>query len=322
MDRLLLHIGLPKAASTLLQREVFPSLVGNGVQFKGKTSTGGWADPGLWRHVRDYSLAGRCQARPDAIAEVAGTRGTAIFSSEDFLNPFGFRTNTLIPETVGSFERLDRAMALMPASAEVMILVVIRRQDDWLASFHFECLKQGYFAHRDLRAFWRFLSDETPWVSEVLDFDALDRSLRARYPGARISMIPLEGLGQSAGASLREAFAFLGRSKAAEPVAAMPLNKRQTSGTRALFAPSDMRFMRRRIARQVLQPRMPVAERLARLRLLGSLHGGALRRGLPMTCETLLPDLMAGFWEANLRLSRRVGSLHDLREHGYLESLR
>ena len=318
MNRILLHLGLPKTASTFLQRWVFPRLAAGRTSYRGKTSTGDWCGEGLWRGVRNYCLSGDVAARCMAAEEVGNLDGNAIFSSEDFLNPFGFRPGTLVPEYVPVFARLDRFMALVPDTFQVRLLVVIRRQQDWLPSFHFECLKQGYFTHQDQTAFWQALNRETSWARDALDYHTLTQLLQNRYEKAELEILPMETLVQSPAQALVPSIAFLDPGLSSLEIERNRENARSFHGARARLTGADYAFMRRRLLRQIAAPRLPVRGRLNRAALLLSGLGGRLKKeGLPRTCE--VPGLVRKFATSNRHLDSATGHMLNLEGHGYLD---
>lgn len=303
--KILLHLGLPKTASTFLQRQVFPELAIGDTRFFGKTSNGNWNDPRLWRGVRDYCLARDDTAYAAATAELQTLRCNAIFSSEDFLNPFGFRQKQLVPELVPTYERLDRFMGLVTDKSRVRLLVVSRRPQDWFASFHFECLKQGYFANLDQTAFCEALSCECDWASDVLNNPDLAQTLRKRYPGVEVESLVMEYLLKDPLTALSPSAAFLGVPTKGIKIDLRGINQRTLQGDNVYLKASDRSFLRGRLLRQILYPGLSRSARIARLKLLLSTYAGRVRRrGLPRKCHLLTLNRSS-------QHPGRTGRIHD-----------
>lgn len=303
--KILLDLGLPKTASTFLQKQVFTELAVGDTRFFGKTSNGNWNDPWLWRGVRDYCLARDDNAYAAAMAELQALRFNAIFSSEDFLNPFGFRPKGLVPELVPTYARLDRFMGLVADKSRVRLLVVSRRPEDWFASFHFECLKQGYFASLDQTAFWKALSCQCDWATDVLNSPDLAQTLRERYPGVEVDVLAMEDLLKDPLTALGPSAAFLGVQTKGIKIDPRGINQRALQGDNVYLKAADRSFIRGRLLRQILYPGLPRRARVARLRLLLSTHAGRVRRrGLPRKCH--LPTL-----DPSSQHPGRTGRMHD-----------
>lgn len=282
--RIVVHCGLPKTASTLLQRDVFPLFDGRGVTYRGKSSPGVWKKPQEWIGVRDYVLSRHDRARQRAIAEVRQSESLDLFSSEDLLNPFGFRAGTLVPERVSPFERLDRLIDTVGNQAELFLLMVLRDPVRWLESFHYECLKQGYVSTVRIKDFIEQLNEPPGWIDAVLHFEHLHDALRARYPNARLRFVALDHLLDHPGPALADMQAFLGTRIECPDLRQRRVNVRHRHPVTGnpCFSWDSAGFATRRRLRQQLEPDLEWSDRLAAGRFLMSLWAGSLRTvGLP-----------------------------------------
>lgn len=289
--KILLHLGLPKTASTFLQKQIFPKLTTEYTRFYGKTSNGNWSDSTLWRGVRDYCLSRDESGYEAALEEVQSLAGNAIFSSEDFLNPFGFSEFGLLPERVPTFARIDRFVRLLPDDIRVRALVITREPGDWLASFHFECIKQGYFSKYDQNAFWSFLSRDCCWVNNILLNSDLAQTLKTRYPSFEVEVLSMNALVSDPLKALEPSLSFLGMNvNDRTQIDGRRTNKRNQEGSRVYLTVSDRAFLRGRLLRQVMHRGMKCSDRADRIGMLLSVHAGRIKwQGLPRYCQ--VPEL-------------------------------
>ena len=323
MRKLLLHIGLPKTGTTLLQRDIFPlANKKDGCRFTGKTCPGKWDGRGLWRNVHLYSALEHDDLAEVARREIAGTKEDyIIFSSEAFLNPFGFKRSSLQPTITPVFERLDRFFSLLPTAVEVTILVTIRHQAKWLESFHIECLKQGFVTNFSEQGFWQLLAERIEWAPAVLTYQKLARELHIRYNPSRIHIIPCEEIVESPKAAFEAIFDLFGCAGLDLPLRAPVVNVRRRARGRILLSGQDRKFMTRRILAQVVDSRLSWRDRSVRVAALLSPRRWQLAtKGLKGYSESFGEGIMEQLYESNRLLSPGYVALNDLERFNYVRS--
>ena len=323
MRKLLLHIGLPKTGTTLLQRDIFPLANKNDVsRFTGKTCPVKWSERGLWRNAHLYSALGHDDLAVAARREIAGTKEDyIIFSSEAFLNPFGFKRSSLQPTITPVFERLDRFFSLLPTMVDVTILVTIRHQAKWLESFHIECLKQGFVTNLSRQGFWQLLEEKIGWAPAVLTYQILARELHSRYNPARIHIIPYEGIVENPKAALESIFELFGCAGLDLPLRAPVVNARTRAKGRILLSGKEQRFMTRRIFAQVFDSHLSWRDKSARVAALLSPKRQQLStKGLKGYSESFEEAFMEQLHESNRLLNPGYVTLNDLDRFNYVRS--
>ena len=162
----MLHIGYPKCASTFLQKRLFPSIPG-------------WTyfdralpEPEAFLRRLRFEDFSKMESESLAAARSAW-RGDVIFSREHVLSKWA------LGETQGL---LNLAYLAEHFDAEPAILVVIRRQDEWVYS-------EFKFKHTR----YRQPDNVINYVgAKFLDYDALDALLRKQVGFSNITYYPYE----------------------------------------------------------------------------------------------------------------------------------
>ena len=305
--RLLLHVGLPKTGSTMLQLSEFPKLSCQGVHFAGKSRVMPEAGSRSWAAVLQHAVRRDDCARAAGLEVVERMPPRTLYSNEDFLMPFGFELDSLRPTSVEPFDRLDRMMGLLRGQAKVMILAVQRDPRDLVPSLHFECLKQGFACTLEPGRFWELLCTTSPWVDLVLRPGRLERELRARYPEASISLVSFADLQRDPWEALAPGLSFLGCDVPQGLPASERVNARRLLGERAMFSKEHRSFTSRRLLLQAADRRLPVADRIRRAVRAISLAAGPLR----------FAGVDTGGASLRARIGRDLGlDLEDPREGG------
>lgn len=154
---LVLHVGLHKTASTYVQNVLSArryDLLEHGLVYP---TTG---TPGMKVRTRDGARSGHAlltyrkgtgELVEQLLHEVPADATTVLVSAEDFTHP-----------------RRDPEQMLAPFQAfgRVSVVVVLRRQDDWLESYYKQRVDQ--FRSAETRSITDFLAEEGPWL---LDYE-------------------------------------------------------------------------------------------------------------------------------------------------------
>ncbi|BAM03522.1 hypothetical protein [Phycisphaera mikurensis] len=202
---LYLHLGLPKTASTHLQREVFPRLTHVGV--RSMPRTGLFTTPA--DAARDARLMAACFCRS---VEVWAARGDEVFAEllGEATPPAEPRTRGLLvsDEAMGRTgsrpRQLGGHLAAMAERAaawgfpRVRVLCVVRRQDHWLASHYAQGADRRPAASQaDFEAMVAEAlapEGERYGFGMLLDYAVLHRALADAVGGDRVTMLPYEWL--------------------------------------------------------------------------------------------------------------------------------
>lgn len=273
-DTLYLHVGLPKTATTYLQREVFPTLTRvRYLDTLGHTLFTGADDQG-----HGQGTLTSCFRRS---AEVWGSHGGAVlrdlFGCERADRPPGdaLVSDEGIGRTGSRPALLAAHLAALagPARAwgfgRVRVLCVIRRQDRWLASHYAQVSDRNPRASQeDFEAYVRRTLDpsgERYGFGMLLDYAALGRHLRSAVGRENLRVLPYELLADdSAGFHARVA-AFLGAPTASADGGHQRQNVRSTGeGVWALRPARRSRAVRLRPGRLLAALRLPDEVRLTR----------------------------------------------------------
>lgn len=197
--RLLLHIGYPKTATTLLQESLFathPDL------FQIKDN---WTEKGFTRNIifqhripfeRDLPLY---QKQVKSELQNAGNR-TVILSSESIMSMstfFRFEPHPWIwcPDPYTVAEKLHRVFS--DVNAEPQVILVVRRQTDWLRSQYAQAYNLVYKRFRCTRTFERFI-DHTLGegfdnsLGVAIDYQAIVACYDKFFGKENVSVIPYE----------------------------------------------------------------------------------------------------------------------------------
>lgn len=150
---LVLHIGLHKTASTYVQNVLSArryDLLEHGIVYP---TTG---TPGMQVRTRDGARAGHAlltyrkgtaELVDQLLHEVPPDATTVLLSAEDLTHP---RRDP------------EQMFATFSAFGRVSVVVVLRRQDDWLESYYKQRVDQ--FRSGETRSITAFLADEGPWL--------------------------------------------------------------------------------------------------------------------------------------------------------------
>lgn len=184
MPELIVHVGYPKCGSTLLQRHVFPQLDDvRHIAFEGKTEL----YQALAMRTFSEGEAGRKAVLSRFADEVlAGDRPTLI-SAEHFIMPAEcFRSLENRPLRLLDGMTILEQIAALPVP--VRILVLVRRQDDWLRSWYQERIKRY-----ETRAFSDFvLAAENQVLLETLAYDHIIGVLEDKFGPGSVYVVPFE----------------------------------------------------------------------------------------------------------------------------------
>ncbi len=201
MGRLVIHVGLPKCASTTIQRAVLPALeevlhLRAPAYYEALTLAHFPAGEAARKSVLS-EMRERAQAAP----------GLAVFSCEHLSMPANWlETRAHVPGRERKLGR-DEITALMAEHLpEAHILLVIRRQADWLASWHQERVKRT-----ETRPLARLIAaPEMAAVIESLEYGRLVGHYQEHLGPERVSLLPLELLRRAPEAFMARLFSVLG----------------------------------------------------------------------------------------------------------------
>ncbi len=220
MSGVVLHIGLPKTATTTLQKSVFPKL--SGVCYAGKHIPGyGYTSVELGRAMHalmraDSVLGDVVPAFAEAVSEVSATCGasTLVISSESLAHPSA-RDIGLV------------AKRLAAAVPQARILISIRAQTDLVRSWYRSHgrFAQYMFTHKreserirsslSQREWWDFVSrDPDAGLLAMLDFDAIVECYARLFPN-RVTVLPMEWMRVDPSRFARSLAGLLGADPAA-----------------------------------------------------------------------------------------------------------
>ena len=202
----IVHVGLPKTATTSLQQGVFPNI--SGMTYLGKGLPSGESrgyltgDLGvaITRVLYEDSVlvrSGSCPARALASAVAKSAAGRPVLlSAEEFVHP-SVRDVGLVAER------------LADALPEAHILLTVRSQSTYLTSWWAHVGRAGKYLHhgrRFTRSAWRNLTPEEWWsqvvgspqndLDRVLDQFAVWKKYANLFDG-RVTVLPLEWLTSS-----------------------------------------------------------------------------------------------------------------------------
>lgn len=312
-QKLFVHVPFPKTGSTVLQEKVFPTLQSPNLKYRGKFGKHRCAKGDHWINVHNFVFYGKLEFERSACREIENTRGSSLISNEDFLNPFGFRYPSLAPLFVGEFERLDRLFSLIPSDIEVSLIVTFRRQENWIRSFHLECLKQGYYTNRDCNDFINYLDSNDDWIDRNLNYHRLFNSLKERYSRAEVSFIPMEEMLDPSSVFFPR---ILGINDGPLFETDLSTNVRLKKRGQYVLSKDDLRFLERRFIRQIFGNRFNLAIMAPRLRFLISMCLRTLssQNVFPMQLET---DFQKRFDASNQSFSESLAVPGWLSRFGY-----
>jgi hypothetical protein len=211
---LVLHIGLPKTATSFLQHKILaPAVRGH---FLHRRSEGDGA--AVCQLIKDY-IRGRADnaERLDAIVELlrphSGPETTIVTDEAISINFRNFWTgNAPPPDRVAARLGIIRDR-LGPLFPEVRVLMGIRRQDSWLASRYAQSSKtQEGFTQEDFdRRATEIVQDGVHNTSlEGLDYNAVRSTFSAEFGPDRLYMFSMERLRDDPEQVLTEIGEFVG----------------------------------------------------------------------------------------------------------------
>jgi len=183
---IIIHVGFPKSASTLLQRGVFPKL--DKLDFFPPR-----ADSEIYRALSLIDYPGGETARIGVIRDFASkaraSEKPALFSAEHFVMP-GNCLATQVPKPVLLLDSSQILSLLQKMGEQVRILLVIRRQQDWLESWYQERIKRY-----ETRTFQDML--KAPDFAQTLQlprYDLVASDLMERFGEKNVFVVPFEFL--------------------------------------------------------------------------------------------------------------------------------
>lgn len=189
MARLIVHIGYPKSASTLLQKSVFPHL--EDAEFLGAKT-----DPDLYRALGHRILDGGEDERAAILAtyrqRIEQAKQPQIVSAEHFVMPsdclaMGF------PRPLPLLNAKDIFPLFSKLSDQIVVVVILRRQEDWLKSWYQERVKR--YETRSFREMVR--SPSFQGVMESLRYDRVANQLATLFGKENVRFVPFELLKKS-----------------------------------------------------------------------------------------------------------------------------
>lgn len=135
MNKILFHVGMPKCASTLLQKEIFPNIID--AEFLAQREL----HDAVGRKSLDGGEAARQLILKNYAEKIAASDYPAVFSSEHLSMPGGWletRKNTRYP----MLSRNEITEHLKRLGGESRVLLILRKQEDWLNSWYQERIKR------------------------------------------------------------------------------------------------------------------------------------------------------------------------------------
>jgi hypothetical protein len=214
-----LHIGVPKTGTTFLQQQVFARATDAGFVHRRQNPEAAALCRNLRRYVRSGSFAAllhRRRARNGmaALADKStqpGNFGLLISDEGITLQPGQFWRG----EGPGPRQVAQRIACLLP-SAQIRVVIGIRRQDQWLASRYAESSKdlhgldQSDFDRR-MREIARcdVLDGPLAW----LDYAAVRKEFSAALGAENLLLVPLEWIGARPEETIRQLEDFVGLTR-------------------------------------------------------------------------------------------------------------
>jgi len=202
---LLLHIGYPKAASTSLQRSVFPNLESHGFEYLGQfPDERGVAlgDNAAKRLVNNIARHVSSQAGSETIP-LCEILGDSPAQQPRILSHEGFVFLSIRREVVGgrllSLDPFAIAQALQSVVSEFesKVLIVVRRQDELLLSLYAQSYTQFFRRIDGLDTFSRFLDNLRPGavyehIFRALYYDEIVLEYQRLFGRDRVAVLPYE----------------------------------------------------------------------------------------------------------------------------------
>ena len=317
LDTLYLHIGLPKTATTFLQREVFPTLAH--LRYLGIPQSGLFSSPEDLAHGQRTltSCVKRSALLWDRYGETvfrdlfgcgpADRPSGDVLMSDEGVGRAGSRP-TLLSAHLEGLARQARDWGF----GRVRLLCVVRRQDHWLASHYAQISDRNPRASQeDFEASVRKTLDpagERFGFGMLLDYAALADRLRPVVGAPNLLVLPYELLVHDSSQFHDRISSFLGAAPTRAAVEDAPRqNVRSTSEDVWTLRPARQgRVLRLRPRRLVSALRLPEEVELTR-----RTPGGTIR-----LTEQVSTSVLQEYEPSNRALADGLGI--DLARYGYL----
>jgi len=196
MDKVIIHIGYHKSASTFFQKEVFAQLPVNYLFFEGSNQkylhmveSEKELNPGAIYSWIDSELAEKYPGK---------RKDTTVLSHEELSgHPHGYKK-------ISSFTIANNLRTLFPAAR---ILIVVRNQFDYIASIYaFRIAVKGY----ESRSLDRFISEEgAKGLFEHLEYHRLVEHYQQLFGREQVCVLPMELLSRSPDDLFSKLFVFM-----------------------------------------------------------------------------------------------------------------
>ena len=217
-DTFVLHIGLPKTATTYLQKEVFPTVPA--VRYLGIPRGDLFASPqDLDRGRRTLTACVNRSAEvwegagEAVLEEVFGCERAARPRGDVLVSDEGVGRSGSRPALLGAHLRALRRRAEVWGFERVRILCVIRRQDHWLASHYAQISDRNpESSQEDFEAMIRETVDpagDRYGFGMLLDYAALTGAVEDAVGAENLLVLPYERLAQEPVRFLRSVYNFL-----------------------------------------------------------------------------------------------------------------
>lgn len=332
MVELCLHLGMSKTATTWLQKNIFPRLLDDtffdnpasrlleGGRWQGTLARAFRRSPKIWRHMGDTLLRdmlGQSGAKAldfrSNILVSDQSAGPRLFEFGEYVGPHWERER-MDPTMLCAHLKAMRHVAESEGFTALKVMLVIRRQDRWLASKYAQRSDRIVGAsQRDFEARIRYYTEESyGYYADgiVLDYCTLWDMLVEALGETHVLIIPYEQLA-------RDPLEFLDRlchfhaanTEGADPMALASLAAKLPANVRAT-APDTWRL--RAPTRRALLRSLTRSEGMMRL-----LHWANLQdREIHLT-EPVRRQILGTYSQSNAALGARIG--YDLQQFGYVE---
>lgn len=212
MPPIIVHIGFPKCASTLLQRHVFPKI--SGINYISMADGSEFYQALAWKHPPGGEAA---RARTlDKLKQLADASGVpTLVSVEHFVMPGDCLDSSFAKTPTPLLDSADiLSLVKKHFGAQARILLFIRRQQDWLQSWYQERIK-----HYETRTFDEMLrSSDFQAILELLEYDRVIEELISRFGAANVRVLPFELFKTDTATLFREIARFLGATIPESPL--------------------------------------------------------------------------------------------------------
>lgn len=210
MAPIVVHVGLPKCASTLLQRHVFPGM--SGVKYIAFAD-----DEEAYRALAWRGFDGGESARATVLARLRRSAekssNSTLVSSEHFIMP-GNWLQTMPQRSAPLLDGPQILSLIQQHLGDVRILLIVRKQSDWLESWYQERVKR--YETRPLPEM--LAAPEFQPILELLHYDMLIADLRERFGLSKVAVVPFELIKKSPDDFLRAIGRALGSTPLMKPL--------------------------------------------------------------------------------------------------------